>query len=135
MTLDEYIDFYELCHRALKKLSAQNQLSNIEFDIISSKYGKNIIQEIIDSGGGERISNGNILKKQADIMLAGLYYERKILNLQSLKRKEEREELVANSSHNSSESAKWANRWAFISSMAAVISIIITLLNIYLCNF
>ena len=53
MNIDEYIEFYECCHRALKKLRADTQITKIDCENISKKYANNIFQEMIDTGAGE----------------------------------------------------------------------------------
>ncbi|MBO4531885.1 MAG: hypothetical protein J5767_14740 [Paludibacteraceae bacterium] len=129
MTIDEYIEFYDSCLRALKMLCSDNQLSDIQLENISKKYWKSIIQEMIDTGAGERTSYGYILKKNAEKMLSSLYYEKKIMDLYLLKNKDKREESMVKSAKESSTSAKWANIWAFISAFAALVSLILFIIS------
>lgn len=132
MTIDEYIEFYNYCIRALKMLSSNNQLSDTQIENISPKYCRYIIQEIIDTGAGERISDGFILKKNAERMLSNLYYEKKLLDLDLLKNRDKREESMAISAKESAISAKRANTIACISVIIALISVLFSILPLVL---
>lgn len=128
MTIVEYIEFNNYCIRALKMLCSNNQLSDIEIKNISHKYWKSIIQEIVDTGAGEKTSDGFILKKNAEGMLSSLYYEKKIMELTLLKSKDAREERMTKISEISANSAKWASIWAALSAIAAFGSLLLIFL-------
>ena len=128
MSLDEYLEFYGYCFQSLKLLSSYNQLTEIELENISQKYWKNIIQEMVDTGAGERTHTGYIVKKNADRMLSSLYYEKKMMDLTLLKSKDEREERMTKNAEISANSAKWASIWAAVSTITAIVSLLLNFL-------
>ncbi len=125
MTYSDLIEFYEDSNKVLKKLSACNQLSFIEIESLTPKCPKNIFQEMIDSGAAKD-DNGDFTlhKNKADEMLMRNYYERKILDLQLQKKKDDREERMTKSTEKAQCIAIWSTIATSISAISAFIALL-----------
>lgn len=125
MTISDLIEFYEDSNKVLKRLSNCNQLSLIEIESLTPKCPKNIFQEMIDSGAAKANNGDSTLHKyKADEMLMRNYYERKILDLQLLKRKDEREESMTKSTKKAYCIAIWSAIATPVSAISALIAIL-----------